>query len=265
MITDLTYENLEAALSVQPADWGDIRPHLEFYIEKEYCHCLTLSHKNRVVGIGAVIYHADTAWFAHIVVHEDFRKRGFGSTITTSLINIAKSNGYNNLFLDATEYGYPVYKKLRFKQTGSYTHLKLPEANKIIIDDSNISTASSKEFFALIEMDMKVSGENRIKFISPFLKDAKVYKLQNEILGAYIPSLGDGYIMATETNAGLTLLEYRAQEQQSAVIPSENKDAIALLIELGFVISKESRRMTIAEDDQWQPKWIFNRISGQVG
>jgi len=265
MITDLTYENLGAALSVQPADWGDIRPHLEFYIEKEYCHCLTLSHKNRVVGIGAVIYHADTAWFAHIVVHEDFRKRGFGSTITTSLINMAKSNGYNNLFLDATEYGYPVYKKLGFKQTGSYTHLKLPEANKITIDNSNISTASSKEFSALIEMDMKVSGENRIQFISPFLKDAKVYKRQNEILGAYIPSLGDGYVMATEKDAGLALLDFRAQQKSKAMLPSENKEAVAHIMKLGFVVVKESRRMALAEADLFRPTCVFNRVSGQVG
>jgi GNAT superfamily N-acetyltransferase len=63
---------------------------------------------------------ADTAGIYGLATLEDFRGKGIGMKMMSFLLNHAKSSGYKNLILQATEDGIGIYKKLGFEPYTTY-------------------------------------------------------------------------------------------------------------------------------------------------
>lgn len=249
----------------QPADWGDLIPRFEYFIKSEYCNPIKLTENGEMTAIGTSMRHESSAWLACIIVHPNHRKKGLGNTITQSLIDGLDIEIFKTIYLDATEMGHPVYKKLGFEIESEYVHLH----QELLIDSGKISKniyPFQEEFTNdILKLDKEISGENRKGILSDFLKSAMIYRNGTDIQGFYIPNWGDGPIIAKNNEAGLELMKLRIQQKKNAVIPIANQTALEFLEKQGFKIYKTSKRMLLGTPKNWNPTGSFNWISGQLG
>lgn len=89
---------------------------------------------------------------------------------------------------------------------------------------------------------------------------------RNAVTGFYLPALSEGPVSAMNTEAGVELMRIKYAKADKAVVPAENKTAIAFLQQHGFVgTGLKGRRMIYGKDIPWQPEKYFSRIGGNYG
>ena len=119
-IEPFTSKDLEWIPHVQPEDWPDILPSIQYYCTSDFCFPLKATLGGKPAGIGCAIIHGRTAWLAHIIVGKGYRNSGIGTTITRSLIDLVNHTPCQSILLIATNLGEPVYKKVGFETQTEY-------------------------------------------------------------------------------------------------------------------------------------------------
>ncbi|HEX6224872.1 MAG TPA: GNAT family N-acetyltransferase [Chryseolinea sp.] len=255
--------DLNAVAGLQPEGWPDIFPSIEFYCKSAFCFPLKALVKEQTVGIGTAIVHGKTAWLAHIIVHQNYRNSGIGSAITKALIERTLKSECRTLLLIATALGEPVYKKLGFEVDTTYQffdHGSLPP-----IESTKICPFKKQYESAIFQLDRAVSGENRQKLLRDHLADTLVFVDNNMLLGFYIPTLGEGTIIADSPAAGLALMSVRAASTRRFCIPTINENGVNFLNQNGFTEYRRASRMILGEKISWEGSKIYSRIGGNLG
>lgn len=259
----VTFHDLKDIKSLQPPDWPDIIPYFQFYLNAGFCFPIKCVNNNELLGVGASIVHGRTGWLAHIIVHPSQRNNGIGTKITEKLIDSLRHSGCETLLLVATRLGEAVYKKLDFKKDGDYVFFrdgKIPEAAKSLIVD--FKTDYEKELLAL---DLSVSGETRARVLQPHIHTARLFVRDGKVNGFFMPSLGDGLIIADTPDAGIELLREKLQHTHINILPEANEQANEFLIKNGFTEFRRGIRMWLGKKLHWQPEKIYSRIGGNMG
>lgn len=257
--------DIDLLRQLQPETWTDIRPYFYFYSASDFCQPLKISEGGKIIAIGTNIQHQDSAWLAHIVVHPEHRNNGLGKEIATALINSLDRKKFKTIYLDATDMGYPVYKKLGFETDTEYIHLTGLHTNQYLSDPAAIVPFQNQHKDELLALDKNISAEDRIKVLEPHLKFALVYLSDGHVQGAYFPSLLDGFVLANTALAGTELMKIRMRNKPTARFPSENQACVDFLIANGYNVTGSSTRMVLGERRDWNGKGIFHRISGGLG
>lgn len=117
----------------------------------------------------------------------------------------------------------------------------------------------------MLGMDKRVSGEARSAILNLYITTSFLFIANNKLIGFYIPVLYDGLIIAEDERAGIELMKLRLQTKQFASVPVGNKAALEFLNAHSFEYLRTSRRMIRGERRPWNPKGLFNRISGALG
>lgn len=93
--------------------------------KKELCNplakYLVAKENDKVIGFAGVWTIVDEGHITNIAVHPDFRKKGIGSTLLSSLIEHCKNWGCPSLTLEVRASNTPaqqLYKKYNFKEEG---------------------------------------------------------------------------------------------------------------------------------------------------
>ena len=162
VITLLRHADIEKLPLVQPPTWYDIRPIHKFYLEAPYCETYKIEIEGELVSVGTVIYHDDVAWLAHILVHENHRKKGLGRAISKHVLDAALNKGIKTVYLKATDMGAPVYAKLGFEVETEYLIYKEFNTEQIEGESENIHPYSDEFKQDILDLDKRISGENRI-------------------------------------------------------------------------------------------------------
>lgn len=264
-IFPLLHSDLGFVREIQPADWGDILPKHEFYLTTDYCFPLKLTDKNQNIGIGTAIIHKDTAWLAHIIVHQNFRNKGYGAIITKALIDLAQSKNRPTIYLLATDLGAPVYRKLGFMEEGDYGFYKGGAVLQQTIPNINIKPYSNQFMNQIFEMDLFISGEDRINQMNEHIHNSFIYLFDQIVQGVYFPDWGEGYIIANNEVAGIALMKQRFKTQEIAVLPDANRLAINFLLANNYKQFRTAKRMRLGDERKHFPAFVYNRISGQIG
>lgn len=260
----LTVQDIDAVVKqLQPEDWPDIEPHLRFYAGSSWCRPVKVMHEDRIVGMGTSIFHANTAWLAHIIVHKEYRNEGIGGMIVKDIIAGIDAKLYPTILLIATDLGEPVYKKQGFVTETEYFFYK--NGTGAECDTSNLNLFEEKDTAGLLALDRQLSGEDRSWRLRENLNGATVYKHKNRIEGFYMPSLGEGLIVAETAAAGVELMKLRHKSTNPSALPAENKAGINYLEAQGFQFLKQAKRMRLGKAIAWQPQALFNRVGGQIG
>ena len=249
---------------LQPEGWVDIVPCFDFYTKSSFCFPIKVSVNNEYVGIGTTIIHNEVAWLAHVIVHSDFRSRGIGLKIVRNLVKIANDNHCSTIYLIATELGEPVYKKVGFITETEYLVYK-NIAKKDWVVSRNIRQYEERYKTNFAVFDREVSGENRMVHLEEHLANSFVYHKEDNVEGYYLPSLGEGLIIAKTEISGIELLKLHLQHNDRVVIPKENLTAQKFLQEVGFEEVKSIKRMRLGKERKLQFANIYNRIGGNVG
>lgn len=263
---EFTQEDIAHLPALEPEGWGDIRPRFAYFLKSDCCKPIKIEENGQPVAVGAAIFHADTVWLACIITHGEHRNKGLGSAITRSLIESVDRNRYKTIYLDATEFGYPVYLKQGFEVEGQYAHLKREAAIPIAPHSEHIQPFTEDLRVAAYALDRLVSGEDRRGVMAEFLTDASVYiDLNGDLQGVYLPTWSDGPIIAATDAAGFALMQIRSAARPVAILPVGNAEGLKYLQENGYNMYKTSRRMILGPPRVWHPEHLYNRISGALG
>ncbi len=261
----LKYSDFPFLYEYEPPNWGDLVPRFKYCIDSDFCKPIKLLVNGKMAAIGTTILHKNSAWLASIIVHPDQRNQGYGKMITQKLIDSIDTGQFTTIYLDATDLGFPVYIKLGFEMETTYAHLKSEE--KITGLNLSDSVIQFKEEYKeeLLQLDCIISCEDRRETLSENFSTAKVYVSNNRVEGFFLPSLGNGLIIAANDIAGIELVKYRLENNYYAILPSDNISTIRFIEENNLVQFRISRRMYLGKKRAWQANRIYNRISGQLG
>ncbi len=257
--------DIDGLKELQPEGWTDIRPYFYYYSASGFCQPLKITSGNKIIAIGTTIEHEETAWLAHIVVHPEFRNQGLGREIASGLIESLDKDKYKTVYLDATDMGYPVYKKLGFEIETEYIHLDGECLNQQLANPASVIPFHEGYRDQLLGLDKLTSGENRLKVLQDHLTNSLLFISDDKLLGAYFPKLFDGFILARDPHAGTELMKLRMRTANSARFPITNQIASNFLLANGYKQVRTSKRMKLGNTRKWQAEGIFNRISGGLG
>lgn len=262
----ITYEDINELSNLQPEGWPDIITEFDHYLKKDFCHPIKAIYDNKIVGIGTSMIFNKTCWLAHIIVDENHRNKGIGSQITEKLLNDPKCNSVNTFLLIATELGFPIYKKAGFRIVTEYKYLKRDKSWGDLQISPAVIPYDNRFYSSIMDLDNKISGEDRSTLLSDHLQNTLVYLENNFIQGFYMPELGEGSILADTTNAGFELMKIKYTRIDKAVLPSDNQSGIDFLLQNGFVVTNtRGTRMIKGKDIDWMPQKVFSRIGGNYG
>lgn len=264
-VQPFTNADLPIIPELQPPDWGNITPHIEYYLQSSFCHPIKVLIDEQIVGIGATILHGETAWLAHIIVHLDHRNKGIGKFITSSLIDSLASTRVKTILLIATALGEPVYTSLGFESETEYLFFKGEKLSAEKPVSEHIKPFEQKYAEAIYELDKQVSGEDRKYRLQENLAGAYIYLAENALEGFYLPTLGEGLIIARSEEAGKALMQFRLKSMDTAVFPAENLTAFEVMLKNGFTQVRTAKRMFLGEKIPFEPIFLFNRVAGSIG
>lgn len=258
-------DDVELVSVLAPEEWGPISAKIIHYIVSDFCLPIKLMVNNKIVGIGACILHHDVAWLGHIIVDKNERGKNYGKTITLELIRIAQSRGCRSIQLIATDMGAPLYRKIGFKESTNYLFFEALRPALTYLPDEHIHSYKPEYLDTILNIDLTVSGEYRMDELWPHLNSSFVYLSSDKVLGYYLPTLGEGLIVAKDSTAGLALLQFHISSGSSLVLPQNNIDATSFLYDAGYTAYRSAKRMYLGEDIPVKFSAIYNRIGGNIG
>jgi hypothetical protein len=141
----------------------------------------------------------------------------------------------------------------------------LHKGKTIAPSESAIFPFESKFRDGILKMDKDVSGENRSKLLELHLANAQVVIEDGSLKGFYMPTLGEGLILAETKQTGEILMQLKHSQVDYAALPIENQAAINFLKNHGFIEFRRAVRMWLGEKLLWQADKIFGRIGGNLG
>ena len=249
--------------ALQPDGWPNILPHFEFYCKADFCFPLKFEREGKLVGVGAAIVHGKTAWLAHIIVSVEHRNQGVGKIITQSLVDSLQNTECTTILLLATKLGEPVYRKIGFSIDSEYAFFN--NGKPLPIATGQIIPFDKKFENSVLFLDRKISGENREKLLQPHLEKSHIIVENNNVVGCFFKTLGEGLILAENIEAGLTLLSQKHVFEINTILPVANVNGVNFLRQRGFQEFRRCTRMRLGKVLEWQPEKIYNRIGGNLG
>jgi GNAT superfamily N-acetyltransferase len=296
----LEKEDLYLLPSLQPEGWGNILPAHEIYLKSSCCFPLKFTDDNKLVGIGTIIIHHDSAWLAHIIVHPGLRKKGIGQLITKTLMDAAFSKHCDLLTLIATDLGEPVYSKLGFEtdteyvfvQERGYTDAKPgptlkqpgnPELPVNLNQSDNLNQPLNiplpgnftqpgyimpyqpSLLAELLALDKYISGEDRTVYLLDHLDQGMLYFNNDVLEGFYLPAAGEGMISAITATAGIALMDLRIKTKDVFIFPVGNIVARQYFERQNLSPFRTEKRMVFGKRRNWHSEHIYNRIGGNLG
>lgn len=262
----ITSYDLDEIKHLQPEDWSDIIPDIEFYIRSGFCLPVKACVDERIAGIGVAIVYDATAWLAHIIVDVSFRNRGIGLGIVSELLQGLRDYPVTTCMLTATELGKPVYVKAGFRAVSEYIFMNREKSGMDHPVSPGIVEYTAQYRAQILQMDRIVSAENRERLLSTHLEGSRVYIKDGLVQGYFIPGLKEGPVIAENPEAGMELLKAKFSKAERMVLPSENITGIEFLKQNGYTVTiTKGTRMVLGENPAWQPEKIYSRIGGNFG
>lgn len=265
-ISNFNTNFLEQLSKLPPEEWHSDA--YQLFLQNEWqpwFYPFQATYNNLLAGFGMFCIFEQFAWLGWILVNENYRNQGIGTKITKHLIAEAQKKGAENFILTASDLGLPIYSKLGFKVTSKYIFFNCPEKYPAIVGKKYIRKAICKDIETVLSLDLKATGENRSKMIENFTDDIWVYDNEG-ISGFFIPSLGNGLIVACDKKTGIELINFKcSKDNNNIIVPQENYETIEFLKSSGFKEYLTVPRMTLNKAPDWNPKMIFNRGTGYCG
>lgn len=263
----LNNNDINSLSELQPEGWNNIIPIMFSYIHSTICFPIKVVIGKQIVGIGATIIHKDTAWLGHIIVRKESRGKGIGKFITQKLIEIANAKNCLTINLIANELGTPVYEKFGFVTETEYLFFNNIKLEKMLNKECNIHKYREEYKNQILTIDKVNSNEDRSCQIENHIKNSFIYYGTQEkiIEGFYLPTFGEGLIIANSPTAGIELLKFHLQTNKRVAFPKDNTFTVSFLYSKGYKELRTAKRMTLGKRKQVKLCNIYNRISGNIG
>ena len=191
-----------------------------------------------------------------VIIHEDYRRKGTGTALTTHALNYLRNRGAQTIRLDATPEAHNIYRKLGFSdEFPVYHYIKgvaydKPPLTKIL----EAKPVRAGDLEGIIEFDKLLLGVSRAKILKSLFNDSRTFLLRqgNETQG-YVMCRGTnrlhwlGPFVANDVPSAEKLLQQVLTEFSDREIrlgvPVINSSAIKLFHRYGFRAEFEITRM----------------------
>ena len=211
---------------------------------------------NQYVGQAMGIAIGSLGCIGMIIIHENYRRRGIGTALTTETLNYLRNKGIQTIRLDATPEGYNTYQKLGFlDEFPVYHYVKgVASDNPPLTKISEVKPIVAADIEAIIEFDKFSFGVSRAKILKALFNDSRAFVVKHgsEIQG-YVMCRGTttlywlGPLVANDVPSAEKLLQQVLRELSDREIrlgvPSINHNAITLFDKYGFRAEFEITRM----------------------
>ena len=268
-IRELLHSDIYLLENLPPPEWSiDLPNFVLLHYGYPYFHAIVAESNNKIIGFGNGILNGKTGWVGNILVTPENRKQGIGYQLTNNIVEFLKDKGCTGQLLVATEMGKNIYTKIGFRVTSTYHRYDFNTESNIHVLNKQPEKIKDGDHASIKKLDLEITGEDRSQFIERFFATGLIYKCEEsgKIKAVYLPDLGNGYIMAKDIETGLELMKLRANNGKKTVIVSpENIDAVEFLKKEGYEFHSILPRMTLGEEVNWKPSYIFNRGAGYCG
>lgn len=264
-VLNLESADIDILNELQPPGWEDIRSYFYYYISSPSCDSIKICDGQRIAAVGTTIRHPDTAWLAHVIVHPDYRNQGLGKKLTSELIDRAHAKKIDTVYLDATDMGFPVYRKLGFETEAEYVHMDGELKSENLNNPASVVPYEDKYRRDILELDHITSGEYRELILNDRLKGSLIYLKEGKPEGIYYPNFFENAIIANDPVAGTELMKLRMRVKNKFRFPAGNKAGLDFLITKGYQQIRTSRKMILGPKREWNGEYNYNRISGGLG
>ncbi|HEY1045313.1 MAG TPA: GNAT family N-acetyltransferase [Bacteroidia bacterium] len=256
--------DLDFLVEIQPPDWKPIYPHYQYYLSNDSCLPLKVMFEGNICGVGTVIFHEQTAWLAHIIIHPLKRNLGLGKLLTSAMLENINSSIYKTVYLMSTDLGFPIYQSLGFVTED--THLFFFNDDFASdVSEQGITDGTDAHLDDVLKLDHQAYGEYRKSRIVEGKLGMKVFLEGEKVRGFYLPSLLEGPVVAATPTAGMSLLNYRLKTENIVILPESNSIACQYLIDNDFQVTRKARRMRLGTKREHNQQMVYNRFSGQIG
>lgn len=266
-LISVSLNHLHDLKELTPPDWNsDISLFFRIHYGEKYLYAIGFEFQEKLAACGFAIMNGNIAWLGNIVVSSSFRNKGFGTMITSSLVEHCKNSGCITQVLVATKLGEPIYKKLGFQTEEEYIFFKgsITESEDT---NSNVRKISEEDFEIIYKIDFNATAENRRYLLKKFLRTGFIHLSdEKKIDGFFLPDFGNGFIVGLNNKAGIDLLKLKNRNAgPNIVVPSKNEIAIKFLRENNFREFLKAPRMILGEKINWKPEFIYSRAAGYCG
>ncbi len=163
-IHPLLLTDLDELKNIQPDGWADITEPARNNIECDTRMAYKAVVDNRIVGMGGIIYNGNTAWLYAIIVHKEHRNKGIGIAITQFLLNEIDGIRFHSVLLDATDFGFPVYKKLGFEIISEHVHFENAAPDATAQLSECIKPFEERYLNDILRLDQEATGKTGRQF-----------------------------------------------------------------------------------------------------
>lgn len=266
-IREMAADEVPLLKDFAPPRWHtDISQIFARHFGQPYFHPIAADLDGAIVGCASGLVHGHAGWLGNIIVLPEQRGQGIGLALTQALVEFLQQKRLKFQILIATPMGEPIYRKLGFEIVSRYVFFAKEGASRSTEEVAGVRALRPEDEQAILDLDLSVTGEKRQAFLRGFLREGWVHTGPRGVDGYFLPSLGNGLVVASNDGAGLALMQHKLnQGASSSVVPEQNKVAADFLRSSGFVETEGAPRMTLGPDAPWKPERIYCRGSGYCG
>lgn len=226
---------------------------------------VTMDHQ-RIIASGMAISMGKTGWIGAICTHEDYRGMGLGRLMTERTIDALKEGGAEAILLRASDEGARLYRKMGFRDTGSYENFFVGPGELKDTGFTGIKPLGSlsERHFSL---DSGFTGETRGQLIES-LSGPGGYELADgdNLQGFIFPSVGDGVVGMVQNPDHIPAMLGKVMSGRGGKIRSIKGAALnTYMREQGFDTNDGALRMCLGDDPIKNKNGIIGTISSSIG
>ncbi len=249
---------IAAELSAE-AGWNQTADDWRMLLQLNPENCFGIETDGRLVSTATLIcYGRQLGWIGMVLTTRDYRRRGFARALLLHAIERADQLGMESLKLDATDQGQPLYESLGFRFEQPVQRWWRPR---------QAASAAGLQRAKLVDDDIQAYGVDRSQLLRALAERGKVQahadgfcfsrpgRVANYI-GPCISRSADFARRSIQTCAAL--------ESYWDLLP-QNRPAVELATELGFIPQRKLVRMVRGRDLRGREDWIYAIAGFELG
>jgi GNAT superfamily N-acetyltransferase len=229
----------------EAANWNQTQEDWARLLEMEPEGCFVVSQDDVVAASATVVvYSTDLAWIGMVLTLPEFRKRGLSSRLMEHALEFAASRSVANVGLDATDMGFPLYRRFGFETEC------IVERWERLAGFVPMSPAVVNSWRPSPDLDLLAFGAERSKLLASLARveaasvgDGEGYAMVRPGTKAvyFGPCTANSFAAAEELLRWF--LARHSQEQACWDILLDNQHAVTLARKYGFHPVRRLRRM----------------------
>lgn len=249
----MTVEDIPEAMRLKDvAGWNQTIADWTRFLSATTAGCFVAEYRGNVIGTAAtIIYEGRFAWIGMVIVDEQYRDQGIGTTLLEQAIHFLDLQKVATIKLDATPQGRPLYEKFGFRSEYDIERWML---NRPVKEKAAENGPESIE--EILPMDREIFGADRSGLLSSLAQEAPHLALQDtregKITGYSFGRMGSradhmGPWVAHDEDAAKRLLNLFLNRSSRELIfidcLKQHSRAVHLVKAHGFELSRPLTRM----------------------